>query len=102
VTDMIVDAPTLDAIAQVTMTVNGWDVNIYKYNDYGKIARNYEFQKPDTGSAIVEAWNLSETLGAPPPSPLKTSPGKNGLFLLTITSADPDLRAKVVQVFESL
>ncbi len=94
--------PALGAVAQWSMKVNGADVQLYKFDDRGKLALQYEYQKPDAGSVIVESWNLSESLGAAKPKNKPITPMEKKMHLMTVTSEDNDLRARVARVFNSL
>ena len=98
-----VDRPTLPgAIEQVSMVVNGAAVEVYRFEEEGKIVTQLEYQKPDAGSAIVETWNLSEALGAAKPKNKPLLPLRNGMFLMTITHEDKALRDRIGKVFRSL
>lgn len=92
-------APGNEAIAQVSMKVDGATVDIYQYEDEGKIAKNYEYQKPDVGQAIVDSMHLAEALGAAKPKNIPTSAARKGMFMLVVASEDGDLRARVVASF---
>ena len=98
-----VDRPALSgAIEQVSMVVNGAAVEVYRFEDEGKIVTQLEYQKPDAGSAIVETWNLSEALGAAKPKNKPLLPLRNRMFLMTITHEDKALRDRIGKVFKSL
>ncbi|MCX5758595.1 MAG: hypothetical protein NTU83_08835, partial [Candidatus Hydrogenedentes bacterium] len=88
--------------SQMTMTVDGAFVQLSEFDDRGRIAIEFENQKPDAGPVIVEAWNLSEQLGAAKPKNKPCTPAKNGLWLLTVTHEDKALRGRIVSIFESL
>jgi hypothetical protein len=97
-----VDPPMLKSVEQVSMQVNGSPVDVYRYDDRGAIATQLEYQKPDAGTVIVEAWNLSESLGAAKPKNKPVFPARNGMFMLVITTDDKALGRRVVKIFESL
>ncbi|MCX5769656.1 MAG: hypothetical protein NTZ09_05215 [Candidatus Hydrogenedentes bacterium] len=96
------DNPGLGAVEGISMTVNGTSVVVYKFDDEGKIATQLEYQKPDAGSAIVETWNLSESLGAAKPKNRPSSAARNGMFMITATGEDKTLNSKIVQIFKGL
>lgn len=96
------NAPGLDAVEGISMVVNGADVVVYRFENEGKIATQLEYQKPDAGSAIVETWNLSESLGAAKPKNKPCSAARNGMFMITATGEDKTLNAKIVQLFKAL
>ena len=95
-------APMLGAVEQVSMIVDGAQVSIYRFADEGKVAIQLEYQKPDAGSAIVETWNLSESMGAAKPKNKPVSAGRNGLFMITAASDNAELRNKLVVLFKAL
>jgi len=97
-----VTPPQNQAVAEVTMLVNGEPVRIYLYDDEGKIAKNLEYQKPDAGSQMVESWGLREALGAAKPKNKPLSAARNGLFMLTVESEDAGFRSRVVRVFKGV
>ncbi len=96
------EQPMNRAISQMSMTVNGAIVQLYEFDDRGRIATAFENEKPDAGSVIVESWNLSEQLGAAKPKNKPCTPAKNGLWLLTVTDEDKALRGRVAGIFGAL
>ena len=97
-----VNPPQLQSIAQMTLYVNGALVNIYHYDDEGKIAKNLEYQRPDTGTAVVEAMGIGASLGAAPNRNVPVSAQRNGMWMLTVQSEDKALRQQIVNVFGDL
>lgn len=93
-------APANEAIAQASMKVDGAQVDLYQYDDEGKIAKNFEYQKPDVGQAIVDSMHLAEALGAAKPKNIPTSAARRGMFMLVVASEDGALRARVVAAFQ--
>lgn len=103
VTDVVkFEHPMNGAISQMSMNVNGAVIQLYQFDDRGRVATQYEYEKPDAGSVIVEQWNLSEQLGAAKPKNKPCSPAKNGLWLLTATHEDKALRERITTIFGSL
>jgi len=96
------ETPSLDSVAQLGMTIEGADVEIYHYDDEGKIAKQLTYQQPDPGQAMVEASGLRAALGAAPLSPIKTDATRRGMFMLTVSSESAEVRAKVLKAFKSL
>jgi len=94
--------PGLGAVEGVSMVVNGANVTVYRFDSEGKIAAQLEYQKPDAGSAMVEAWNISESLGAAKPKNRPSSAGRNGMFMIVSTGEDKALNQRIVQIFKSL
>jgi len=97
-----VDSPRLGAIAMKELTVNGANVELYEFDDEGEIAKQLEYQKPDAGSAIVETWNLSESLGAAKPQSKPVTAARNGMMMIVVMSEDKALRERVASVFRGL
>ena len=98
----IIKPPHRESVAQAYMTVNGASVSIYRYDHVGKSAKPAEYLKPDPGSAMVEAWNLSESLGAAKPPPQRTFAARNGMYMLTVTSEKKELRDRIIHVFKNV
>ena len=91
--------PQLDAVEHVTMRVDGARVNLYRFDNEGKIARNYEHQKGGGGGgALVQ---LGMQLGAAQPTSFTEAARKRRL-LITVTSDDRELNRRVVQVFQAM
>lgn len=97
-----VTPPGLQAVEQYRMYVNGADVNMYRYDDEGKIMKNLEYQRPDTGTAVVEAMGIGAALGAAPNRNKPVSAQRNGMWMVTVTSEDGALRQRVVKIFAGL
>ncbi len=92
----------LEAAEQMTMYVNGAMVNIYRYDDEGKIAKNLEYQRPDAGTAAVEAMGIGVALGAAPNRNIPVTAERNGMWMITIQSEDTGLRRQIAEVFNDL
>lgn len=92
----------LGAESSVLMRVNGVRVEIYHFTDEGKIATQLEYQKKDVGTAIVETWNLAESLGAAKPANLPSQAARNGMFMIVATGENKDALHEVVKVFQGL
>ena len=93
---------TYGAVEMMTMNVGGASVEIYKFEDEGKIVKQLEFEKPDSGSVIVETWNLSESLGAAKPKRLPREAVRKGMFMLAVTCETKSIRERVIHVFRTL
>lgn len=92
----------MGAIDGVTMDVGSARVGIYHFDNEGKIAKQQEYNKTDAGTAIVETWNLSESLGAAKPKNKPMDVARNGMYLILVESEDKALRARIVQIFKSV
>ena len=95
-------SPMLEADHQWTMLVDGATTDAYFYSDRGKIAKHREYQRKDAGTAIVETWNLSESLGAAPNRNIPTFVGRKGMVLLIVKTHNDDLGQRVVAAFQGL
>jgi hypothetical protein len=98
-----VDTPTIrGAVEEYSMLVNGARVDVYRFEDEGKIATQLEYNKTDAGQAIVETWHLAESLGAAknPNKPVLAM--RNGMFMLLATDENKDLRDRIGRIFSSL
>ena len=90
------------AVEQFSMLVNGAQVDVYRFEDEGKIATQLEYNKTDAGTAIVETWNLSESLGAAKPKNKPVLVRRNGMFMLLVSHEDKTLRERIAKVFNSM
>lgn len=93
--------PGLESIAQVSLYVEDVRVDIYQYDDEGKIARNLEYQRPDPGTAVVEAWGLAQSLGAAAPRNLPTLAARRGKFMIVATGEDKALLQRIINIFKA-
>ncbi len=94
--------PSNESVAELAAIVGVVSVNVYQYNDEGKIARYTEYQKKDAGTAVVETWNLAQSLGA---AVRKDTPSKylrRGMFLVVATGDDTAMIDRVIGVFKGL
>jgi len=98
----LVESPRLEAAEQFNMTLDGARVELFRYNDRGRIARQFGYQQQDPGEAMVESMGLREALGAAPTPKVKTSAARRGLFMILVSSADADVRARVIRTFKEL
>ncbi len=90
------------AADHTAMKVNGAQVDIFVYDDVGKIAKQQQYLRQGPGEAMVEAWNLSEQLGAAPNPNTPSDVARKDMFLLVVTDDNDDLRRRIIQTFEWL
>ena len=103
VNDYNVTAPgQLEAVEQASMTVAGAWVDVYRYDGEGVIAKQIEYQKKDAGSAIVETWNLAQSLGAAPNRNRPSMAKRNGMYMIVATGDDKALLKELVGIFAGL
>jgi hypothetical protein len=95
-------SPQNGAIDEMTMTIDGAMVELYQFDDEGRIAVQMENNKTDAGTAIVETWNLSEQLGAAKSKNKPCRPARNGMFMIVVTSDDKSVNARIASAFEKL
>lgn len=96
------DSAMMEAVEEYTMKVNGARVELYLFDDRGKIAKQVEYNRPTAGDAMVEAWNISESLGAAKPTATQTGAERNGMYMLVVTSEDKALRQRIFTVFKGV
>lgn len=90
--------PELDAVEHVTMVVEGARVNVYRYDDVGKLARHLEYQSSGVSPALSA---LSIQMGAAQPK-FFTSAARNGKLMMTATSENQVLNQRLVGIFRGL
>lgn len=95
-------SPGLEASEEVRAQISGATVNLYRYTNEGKIAKQLEYQKQDPGSAMVEAWGLAQSLGAAQSHQTPTRSARNGKFMIVATGEDTALLNQIVQIFTAL
>lgn len=102
-------APSLEAVQQVNIqlsTGSGAPVTatFYRFDNSGKLAKQYEYNKPDMGAGAVSAFDLSNVAaGVSRPRPQRpVNVGKNGMCLLVVTGDTKEQVNRVVSVFEAL
>ena len=98
----IVEPAQMEAVEQANLYVSGASVSIFRYNAEGKIVKQMEFNKPDSGSIAVEAMGIAQSLGAKVAHQTPTIVTRNGMFMLIVSSEDKALNSQIAQVFESL
>ncbi|MCX8065068.1 MAG: hypothetical protein N3G21_07840 [Candidatus Hydrogenedentes bacterium] len=96
------DSPANESIRQVSFYIRDAWVNIYEYDDEGKIAKYAEMYKKDPGTILVETWGLAQALGSAPSKnkPERVARKKN--FLLVVQGEDTTLLNRIVEVFNRL
>jgi len=94
--------PSNESVAELNFMVNGVSVAVYEYDNAGTIARYQEYNKKDPGTAIVESWNLAQSLGAAVPKPTPTRCVRRGYFLLVAIGDDTATLNRVAEVFQQL
>jgi hypothetical protein len=94
--------PGNEAIGQIAMTIDDAHVDVYQYDDEGKIARYHEYQKKDPGQAMVEAWGLAQSLGAAPSKNLPSLAARRRMFLMVATGPDEALLKRIIDRFQKL
>lgn len=93
---------SMESVEQASATINAMMVDIYRYDDEGKIVRNLEYQKPDPGAAIVESWGLAQSLGAAVTKKIPTRSARRGMYLIVATGEDEASLDRIVQAFKAL
>lgn len=99
VSDFSQGGRALEAAESWYLSIGEARVEIYRYEEYAKLVKNIEYQKDDPGSVIVEAWNLSESLGAAKNPNPPVSAVKKGKFMMVVKSFNKELRKQIVVAF---
>lgn len=97
-----IQPPGLESARQVNMLVRGAYVELYQYDDVGKLAKQYEYQKPGSGEGIANSMGIASSLGARTKEPPPFVAGKNGMFMIVTTGLDKPQLLELVRVFQSL
>lgn len=97
-----VPSPSLEAVAQTTMTVNGVMVGIYQYDNEGTIAKQLEYQKAGNERNALGLVNLAQSLGAAPNRNRPSKAVRNGKLMLVATGDDRETIDRIVDAFRSL
>jgi hypothetical protein len=92
--------PQLESIAQAGMYVNGNSVQIYQFGNEGKISKQLEYHRPDAGQAMVDTFNLAQSIGAAPNRNAPMVATRNGMFLLIATGPDKAQLKEIERVFQ--
>ena len=95
-------SPGQRAIAEADLTVNGVYVNIFLFDNEGKIVTAMEYQKKDAGSAIVEQMHLAENLGAAVRKETPSIPVRRGMYMMIATGQDLAMVKRIAAVFEAM
>src|SRR5690606_31801727 len=88
-------SPSLEAVEQMHMYVTGADVDLCRHDDGGKLVKNLEHQRPDAGTAVVDAVGIGASRGAAAGRNKPSSAQRHGMWMLTVQSEDAALRQKV-------
>jgi hypothetical protein len=91
--------PSLEAVEQVSAVINGAQVEIYRYDNEGKIVRYLEYQKKDPGAAMVESWGLAQSLGAAVPQELPSRSARKRMYMIVATGPDQAVLIAIVTAF---
>ena len=91
----------LEAAESWYYTIGTASVEVYRYENHAKLVKNQEYQKDDAGSIMVEAWNLSESLGAAKNPNPRADTAKKKMFMIVVKCDDNNLRGKIISAFRS-
>lgn len=94
--------PGLQAVEHVSMRINGALVDLYRYDDEGKIAKQYEYQKPGAGDGIAQSMGIAAALGASTKPPPAFVAGRNGKFMIVTSGLEKPQLQEIVRAFESM
>jgi len=94
------DHPDLGSIRQITFQVNGDFVNLYHFDDPGKLNVQMTMQQPDPEESFVKKMHLRKALGAAPDPNKKVTVVRNGMWMLVIMSDNEPMTNDVVKEFK--
>ena len=89
------------AVESYSMTVNGAQVELYRFDNEGKIATQYEYNKPDKGMAIAQSTGILNALGMSAPKPKPVLALRNGMWLALISHEDKTLNQRIGRIFSA-
>lgn len=89
------------AVESYSMTVNGAQVDIYRFDNEGKIATQYEYNKPDKGMAIAQSTGLLNAMGLAAPKTRPILALRNGMYLALISHEDKTLNQRIGRIFSA-
>lgn len=95
-----VESPERDAVEQWRFTVDGYSIELFRYNSEGKIAKHVEYLKPDIGSAIVESMNLAEQLGAAKSRDLPSAVLRKGMWMIYVQGEERSVCTTLAGIFK--
>lgn len=96
------DNPGLGGDYGANMVVDGAMVTVYHFANEGKIATQFEYQKKDVGTAIVESMNLAQQLGAAQTKQMPSAAARNGMYMIVATGPDDALVKRIASIFGGL
>ena len=94
--------PSLEAVAQTTMLVNGVRGGIYVYDNEGTIAKQLEYQKAGNERDAFGLVNLAQNLGAAPNRNLPSKAARNGKLMIVARGEDKQTIDRVIDLFTAL
>lgn len=93
-------SPQREAVRHWQMSVDGYRVELFQYDNHAKLVKNLEYLKPDAGTVMVEATNLAQQLGAAPNPNLPTAVDRKGNWMLLVTGEEKAKCVEIVRVFK--
>ena len=107
VTDYKEGTPSLQAVDMATMRIkdvglSGARVDLYLYDDEGKIVKNLTYQKSSSGTTLPGLAALATSLGAAKNPNLPCESARNGMMMIVATGEDRDELKMIVKIFKRL
>ena len=99
VDEPVVKPPQREAAEHWVLYAGGesaYRVEVYRYDNSAKLTTNFEYLKPDAGTAVVEATNLASEFGAAPPT-TQTAVGKRGKWVVHVMGPDRAMCEAIVR-----
>ena len=103
-------SPQLEAVEQVNCTLSAPGVSpddgpihatLYRFDNEGKLKKQYEYNKPDSGQGMAQAFVQTSGLGQTR-QPTPVAVGANGMWLIVVSGADKQAVRAVAHTFETL
>lgn len=89
-----------EAVQEWRFTVEGYRVEVYRYDSEGKIAKNLAYLQPDPGQEMVVAMNLAQQLGAAESKDLPSAAVRKGKWLIYVVGKDKSFCKTLAAVFK--
>lgn len=104
----VATSPQLEAVEQANMTLEApgatsapMHAALYRFDNEGKLKKQYEYHKPDMGQGVAQAFVQASGLGATR-QPTPVAAGMNGKWLIVVTGPDKSAVRAAVATFEAL
>ena len=90
-----------EGVEQWNFYIAQYTIELHRYDHEGKIVRNVANLQDDGGSVMVEAWNLSEQLGAAHSRNRPMLAARKRMWMILVTGPDRAYCQQLIRVFKS-